>query len=175
MSPRPAPQRRRGAVIVESAFVLPVVFLLILALAVGGMGIFRYNEVANLARLTARYAAVHGGQYAQENAAAIKAGTLPTVDANYLTQNVADTNAMVLDTSKLNVSVTITTHGGMYSWDDTTDTNDRATYGSYKDANNNTVTVTNTVNVTVTYTWIPEMSLVGPITLTSTAVVPMSY
>ena len=33
----------------------------------------------------------------------------------------------------------------------------------------------NTVAVTGTYTWIPEVYLVGPITLQSTAVMPMSY
>jgi hypothetical protein len=33
----------------------------------------------------------------------------------------------------------------------------------------------NTVSVTVSYTWMPEMYLAGPITLTSTSTMPMSF
>ena len=169
------PLKRRAGVLIESAIVLPIAFMLILAVIVGGMGIFRYQEVAHLARQTARYAAVHGGQYAQENTSAITAGTLPNVNENYLAQNVAAANAVSLDSSQLSVSVSITTHGGTYDWDDTTDNNNRLPYSSYTDSNSNPVYVTNTVQVTVSYQWMPEWSLVGPITLTSTAVVPMSY
>jgi hypothetical protein len=175
MRHRPQRWHRLAATLVESAFVLPITFLLILGLVVGGMGVFRYQEMAHLARLTARFAATHGGQYAQDNASAIQAGTLPTVNKNYLTQDVAAANAAGLDPSKLSVSVTITTHSGTYDWDDTTDTNNRAPYSSYTDSNNNTVNVINLVNVTVSYQWLPEWFLVGPITLTSTSVVPMSY
>ena len=35
--------------------------------------------------------------------------------------------------------------------------------------------VTNYVSVTVTYTWLPELFLVGPITLSSTSTLPMAY
>lgn len=175
MPHRSARRRRHAATLVEAAVVLPVTFLLILGLVVGGMGVFRYQEMAHLARLTARFAAVHGGQYAQDNASAIQAGTLPTVNENYLTQNVAAANAAGLDPSKLSVSVTITTHSGTYDWDDTTDTNNRAPYSTYTGANNNTVGVLNLVTVTVSYQWLPEWFLVGPITLTSTSVLPMSY
>jgi len=41
--------------------------------------------------------------------------------------------------------------------------------------NNAEVPRINTVSVTVTYTWIPEWYLSGPITFTSTSTVPMSY
>jgi hypothetical protein len=71
--------------------------------------------------------------------------------------------------------VSITSHSGTYDWDDTTDTNNRMPYSSYTDSNNNTDNVTNTVQVTVSYQWMPAWFLVGPITMTSTAVVPMSY
>ena len=57
---------RRGATLVESAFVLSVLFFLLLAVVVGGYGVLRYQQLALLAREGARYAAVHGGQYAQE-------------------------------------------------------------------------------------------------------------
>ena len=175
MLPRPSSCRRSAGVIVEAAIVLPVTLLLILGLLVGGLGVFRYQEVAHLGRLTARYALTHGGQYAQDNAAAIQAGTLPAVDENYLAQKGAAANAVALDGRKLKVSVTITTHTGTYDWDDTADTNNRAPISTYRDANNNLVYVTNTVSVTVSYSWVPEVYLVGPITLTSTSVMPMSY
>jgi hypothetical protein len=168
-------QPRRAATVVESAIILPITFLLTVGLIVGGMGVFRYQETAHLARLTARYAAVHGGQYALENAAAIQAATLPTVNSTYLAQTIAAANAVSLDTSHLTVTATITTHGGTYGWDDTSDTNNRLPYSTYTDSNSNTIYVTNTVQVTVSYEWMPEWFLAGPITLTSTAVVPMSY
>lgn len=172
---RPVPRPQRGATLVEAAIVLPVAFLLILGIVVGGMGVFRYLEVAHLARLTARYAAVHGGQYSQDNAAAINAGTLPNVNEAYLTQNIAAANAVALDSSQLSVSATITTHSGTYDWDDTTNNNSRLPYSTYTDSSGTSYYVTNTVQVTVSYQWVPEWFLVGPITLTSTSVVPMSY
>lgn len=169
------PRRRRAGALIESAIVLPVTFLLILGLIIGGTGVFGYQEVAHVARLTARYAAVHGGQYAQENAAAIKAGTLPNVNESYLVQNIAAVNGVTLNSSQLSVSVTITTHSGTYDWDDTTDTNNRLPYSSYTDSNGNVHEVTNTVQVTVSYQWAPQLYFVGPITMTSTSVLPMSY
>ena len=39
--------RRRGAVAVEAAVVYPVLFLLLLGVIVGGMGVFRY-QMANV-------------------------------------------------------------------------------------------------------------------------------
>lgn len=161
--------------VIEAAIVLPITFLLILGLLVGGMGIFRYQEAAHLARLTARYAAVHGGQYTQENAAAIQTGSLPSVNENFLAQNIAAANAIALDPRNLSVSVTITTPSGTYDWDDTKDTNNRSPYSNSTDNNGKVIAVTNTVNVTVTYQWLPELYLVGPITLTSTSILPLSY
>jgi hypothetical protein len=35
--------------------------------------------------------------------------------------------------------------------------------------------IQNYVTVTVTYNWMPELYLVGPLTLTSTSKMPMSY
>jgi Flp pilus assembly protein TadG len=58
-------QVRRGSVVLESALIYPVVFVLILGLIIGGLGVFRYQEVAWLAREATRYASVHGTQYAK--------------------------------------------------------------------------------------------------------------
>mgnify|MGYP001151070634 CR=1 FL=1 len=54
---------RRGAVLVETAIVLPVTILLLLGTMVAGLGVFRYNQIAYLTRLGARWASVHGPNY----------------------------------------------------------------------------------------------------------------
>jgi Flp pilus assembly protein TadG len=56
---------RRGTTVVEAAVVVPVTIMILLAIIVGGFGVFRYQEVAELAREGARYAAVRGTRYAQ--------------------------------------------------------------------------------------------------------------
>src|SRR5437764_13265984 len=58
--------RRRGAVTVETAIVLPVLCLLVFGLIVGGMGVFRYQLVAFLSREAARYAAVRGADWQRD-------------------------------------------------------------------------------------------------------------
>jgi Flp pilus assembly protein TadG len=165
---------RRGAHLVESAFVFPIVMLLVAGLMVGAMGVFRYQEMAYLAREAARFAAAHGGQYQKENAAAITQGTLPNVTSAYITSNVVQANAVNLDTSQLQVTVNFNTTSGGYGWDDTTHNGSRWPYSPVT-VNGTTYNATNTVSVTVTYQWIPEWFLVGPITLTSTSVMPMCY
>lgn len=165
---------RRGAHLVESAFIFPVVMLLVAGLMVGAMGVFRYQETAYLAREAARYAAVHGGQYQKDNAAAIAQGTLPNVTSAYITTNIVQANASSLDPSQLQVTVNFNTTSGSYSWDDTTDNGNRWPYSTVT-VNGTNYNATNTVSVTVTYQWIPEWFLIGPITLTSTSVMPMCY
>src|SRR5262249_53532830 len=59
-------QRRSGAVLVESALVYPIAFLLMLGLVVMGVGVFRYQEVSHLAREAARWASTHGAQYRKD-------------------------------------------------------------------------------------------------------------
>ena len=150
---RRAPQRRPGATMVECAFVYPVVFFLVLALLVGAAGIFRYSLLASMSREAARYASVHGGQYAQEMKV-----TAPTPADIY--NNVVLQMAAGFDTSQLNYSITYDTS----NWP----------YHTTLDANNNVIPIQNTVTVTLTYQWLPEAFL-GGVTLSSTSVMPMSY
>jgi Flp pilus assembly protein TadG len=104
--------RRRGAHLVECAFVFSILMVLMIGLLVCSMGVFRYQQVAYLAREAARYAAVHGGQYQQENAAAITANTLPNVNSDYILKNVVQANAVNLDSSSLSVTVNFNTSSG---------------------------------------------------------------
>jgi Flp pilus assembly protein TadG len=143
---------RAGMTVVESAVVFPVTFLLILGLIVGGLGVFRYQEMASLARRAARYAAVHGAQYARDTGN-------PAATADDIYNNAIKPYAASLDLTKLTYAVS-------YSAD-----NSPATVSVQ---NGNVVNVTNTVTVTVTYNWVPEAFL-GGITLTSTSVLPMAY
>lgn len=73
---------RPGATIVESAVVYPLTFFLILSLIIGAMGIFRYQEMAALAREASRYASTHGASYRKDaglptGTAGTAAGTAP--------------------------------------------------------------------------------------------------
>ena len=150
---RRAPQRRSGATVVEAAFVYPVLFLLVLGLLVGAGGIFRYSQLASLAREGARYASVHGTQYADEMGVAA-----PTPDQIF--NNVIAPMAVSFDTTQMGYSITYNTT----NWP----------YQTTLDSNNNVVPIQNTVTVTLTYQWVPEAFL-GGITLSSTSVMPMSY
>jgi Flp pilus assembly protein TadG len=150
---RRTPQQRWGTAVVEGAFVWPVLFLLILGMVIGAGGMFRYSMLASLAREGARYASVHGAQYAKEMNV-----TAPTPDQ--LFNNVIAPMAAGFDTTQMGYSITYNTS----NWP----------YHTVLDANNNVVPVQNTVTVTLTYTWVPEAFL-GGITLSSTSVMPMSY
>jgi Flp pilus assembly protein TadG len=150
--------RRRGVTILECAIVYPVLLILMLVLIVGAMGIFRYQQVASLARQGARYACVHGYEYSLEN-------KLPAATQDDV-RNVIVANAVNMDTSASALQVTVT-------WN--TDNNQYHTI-TVTDANGfqNVQPVLNTVTVTVTYTWLPEAYL-GGITMTSTSTVQMCY
>jgi Flp pilus assembly protein TadG len=145
-------QQRRGAALVEFALVAPLVFLLLLGLIIGSFGVYRYLQVAALAREASRWAAVHGADYARENAQ-----PLPT--ANDILQRVILPRAIGLDPRQLQCQVTWSTSPAPYR---------------VEVRNNEVVAVGNTVTVTVRYRWIPEAFL-GGITLSSTSVSPMHY
>jgi Flp pilus assembly protein TadG len=145
--------RRSGTTLVECAVVYPIVLYFMLAVVVGGLGVFRYQELATLAREAARYAAVHGTQYAKEAAT-----TAPTTTEIF--DNSIANREVGLDLSQLTYTITYNTSNRPYH--------------TRVDSNGNIVAVQNTVQVTLTYHWIPE-ALLGGVTLTSTSVMPMSY
>jgi Flp pilus assembly protein TadG len=186
MHHRPFRKKRRAATTVELAIVLPVTFALVLAIMIGGVGVFRYQQVAHLARETARFASVHGGQYAKNHSGNIAAGTLPNVNEDYLT-SFAKSRAVGLDKSQLKVKATMTviTPGAKsasttetVAWDNTTENLYRSPYSAWTDTTKTppvNVEVSNVVTVQVTYSWSPGLFGMGSIDLTSTAVMLMSY
>ena len=145
------PTRRPGATAVEMAVVLPVLFLLLFGLILGSIAVFRYHQVAQLAREGSRYAAVHGATYAQENGR-------PAATANDVYEQAVRPRATNMDPAKLTCSVT---------WD-----KDNSQYHTVI-VNDVVKPVTNNVSVTVEYQW--DAFLFGPVTLRSTSVSSMHY
>jgi Flp pilus assembly protein TadG len=145
-------QPRHAATLVEFAVVSSVTFLILLGLLIGGLGIFRYQQVARLARDASRWASVHGTQYAQDT-------KKPAATAQDVYNQVIAPNATGLDLSHVSYSVT---------WNNSNSPYHAAT------VNGQTANVANTVTVTITYNWIPEAFLNG-ITLSSTSLSVMSY
>ncbi|MCI0358784.1 MAG: pilus assembly protein [Planctomycetaceae bacterium] len=144
-------RRRRGVTTVEFAIVCPIAFFLIFATIVGGLGVFRYQQVAGLAREGARWASVHGGLYEQET------GNPAATPADVYNQAILP-RATALDPNHITYSVT---------WD-------QNNFPLWVDEDVAHPTG-NTVTVTVNYEWFPEMYLIGPYTLTSTSEVQMYY
>ena len=134
---------RRGVQAVEAAIVLPVVMMLILGTCSTAMGVYYYQLVATLAHEGARYASVHGTQYAADT------GNPPATAAD-IYNNAILPMAVGLNPSHLTPPPSVT-------WN--------ATNSPYN----------NSVSVTVTYQWTPDLYITGPLYLTSTSVMPMSY
>lgn len=145
-------KRRGGAAMVESALVMSATVMLLLGTIIVGLGVFRYQQIATLAREGARYATVHGAGY-----------TRATGTASATPQNVYDNAiapmAVGLDPQQLGYTVT---------WDD----NNKEPVYLY-DSSTNTFR-RNRVTVTVTYNWVPEMFL-GGMTLSSTSIMELYY
>jgi len=144
--------RRRGTTTVEFAITCPIAFFVIFAIIVGGLGVFRYQQVASAAREGARWASVHGGQYAEET-------NKPAATPADIYTNAILPAAGALDPSNLTYEVT---------WDKSNMPLE-VVGGNYEKPTGNTVTVT------VNYQWFPEMYLIGPYALTSTSTAQMAY
>ena len=142
---------RPGAVLVETAFVYPVLFFLLMMIILGAMVAFRYQLVAHMAREGSRWAACHGAQYAKENTTA--AATPQDVYDKAIAPQAGG-----IDAQNLSYSVT---------WD-----TDKRQYRTAV-VNGSVVNVANTVTVTVTCQW--DTVVFGAITLSSTSVSTIHY
>jgi Flp pilus assembly protein TadG len=151
-------KQRRGATVVEFAIVGPVLILLLIGFSVLTMGVFRYQQVAYLARQGGRYASTHGAQYRVDNG-------LPSGDSTVWSSDVRD-NGVLPWTASIDPEALTTA----ISW---SAGNNKA--NAANPASGSTSTIDNSVTVTVTYDWLPEGFLSGPIQLTSTVTMPMHY
>jgi hypothetical protein len=122
------------------------------------LGVYRYQQVAYLARVGARYASTHGAQYRVDH-------RMPVGNTAIWEQDIRDNGVLprcsVLDPGKLTVTATWSAGNNEANAADS--------------ATNFTSTIKNAVTVTVTYQWFPEAFIPAPITLTSNATVPMAY
>jgi len=143
--------RRCAAVSVETAVILPLTFFLVLALYIGANGIFRYQEVATLAREGARYGSTHGYQARKD--AGLPAGTADDWSRDIYNNGVTPFIAN-LDPAGLSCQC---------AWPDVV--NQPGKPDNWPGSK---------VEVTVTYQWFPELILIGPITLTSTSSMPIT-
>jgi len=134
---------------VEMAVVVPILVLVLFGLVIGGLGIFRYHQIACLAREAARFASVHGLDYQRETG-------LPAATPDSIYQDVVLANAAALTPSRLTCTVT---------WDRSNLASEMLPDKTIRG---------NVVIVTVSYDWIPE-AFFGRVTLTSTSKMPMSY
>ena len=151
-TPARRPVRRPGATLVESAVIYSVLFLILFGIILGATAIFRYQQVAHMAREGSRWAAVHGATYAKE-----QNKPAPTAADVYQQGIVPQAAGMHL----ANVSYSVT-------WDQ----NNRP-YSTVT-VNDEVKPRTNNVIVTVEYRWDPGFML-GPFTLRSTSVSSMHY
>jgi Flp pilus assembly protein TadG len=149
---RRGPNRRSGVVLVESAIIYSVLFLLLFGLISGAIGVFRYQQVSYLAREGSRYASVHGTTYATEQ-------NVPAATASDVYNNAIKPRAVRMQLNNLAYSVTWNTNNQPYHT---------------VISNGQDVAVANNVSVTVSYQWKPFF-LSKPVTLSSTSVSTMSY
>lgn len=144
-------KQRRGASAVELAICAPLVFFILLATIVGSLAIFRYQQVAALSREASRWASVHGAQYEKETGN-------PAATPEDVYNNAILPAAASLDPEFLSYEVT---------WD-----RSNIPLQVIDDVQ---TPQGNTVTVTVSYVLLPEISLIGPINLTSTSTSQMIY
>ncbi len=159
-------RRRRGASVLEAAIVLPLTFLLLIGLIVGAIGISRLNQIAELARAAARYAATKGTEYQQEGG------------AGYTQQQIIDAAITPRAASLTPLGVTIQVilpDGTAVDWDSSYWAGPPQRNKTYTYMTDNGQIKMNRVRVRLTYQWMPEMALVGPFTLTRTSEQVMAY
>jgi Flp pilus assembly protein TadG len=149
---QPRNRRHRGATLVEAALIYNVLFLVLLGTVIFGLGVFRYQAVSLLAREGARWASVHGAQYAQETGQA--AATATDVYAQAIAPRIVG-----LDPNSLTYTVTWNASNRVYEMP--------IVNGTFAPTNN-------TVTVIINYLWIPEWCG-WPVTLTSSSTVPMAF
>jgi hypothetical protein len=150
---KPTANKRKATAIIEAAIIVPVMVLLI-AIAVDCVsGIYRYHQVATLARTGARYATVHAGQFAEEN-------SLPVVTPEDLKTNVLLPHSAGLQEDRLSVTFTWLPNGSSYP---VTVIDDN---GNVKE---------NMIRVTVNYEWFPVFFFGKSLTLSSTSEMVISY
>jgi Flp pilus assembly protein TadG len=153
-------RERRGAVTVEAAIVLPVLLFLLLMLLIGGIGVFRYQQVACLAREGTRWASVRGTGWQMDT------GQTPPTQQDILQNAVLplavgmDPNAITIQAEWLNGET-----GAVTAWD--------SSPKSPLSLSKTNQGVSNRIRVTVNYVWTPGVLIPGSLNMSSVSEVAM--
>src|SRR5436190_8895725 len=139
---RPHSPGRRGAVAVEAAIVYPVLIVLLLLLVLGGVGVFRYQQVAFLSQEGARQVSVRGQDWSKETRQ--KSPTEADIRQDIILPLAA---GMDPDLLTIQIQHIDNVSGAVTSWD----ASSRAAT-SVTDAGD---LVANSLRVTVNYRWTP--------------------
>lgn len=158
----PTRSQRRAAVTVEAAVVYPLLFLLLFGLIVGGVCVFRYQQVALLAREAARYTSVRGTSCQKET-------NQPPPTAAQIAQQVVLPMSAGMEPDRVTVQVQWVSPASntVVDWDSS-----RKSPTSLDKQGN---PVANRVRVTVTYVWDAGILFPAPLTLQSVCEIPMSF
>jgi Flp pilus assembly protein TadG len=146
--------RRSGAVLVEAAFIYPIVFLILLAILMLGLTVFRYQQVTHVACEASRYASVHGATYAEET------GKPAATEADIINEIVVP--QLGIPASQVECTVV---------WNK----NNKPTHTVIDTSGSQHIakSVANTVSVTVTYRW--NTGWFGTIPVSSTSISTIQY
>lgn len=155
-------KQRTGAVALETALVLPIMFALLFGIIVGGMGVFRYQQVACQAREAARWTCVRGADWAAETGKSSPSSS--DIRNQAVLPYAAGMSGTALSVEVLWVDATT---GDTVAWDDSSQI-PRSTNAANE-------VVANRIRVTTTYTWSPKFLWFGPWKLRSVSEMPMQF
>jgi Flp pilus assembly protein TadG len=145
---------------IETAVVLPVMLLLVLMLIVGGIGVFRYQQVALLAREGARWGSVRGTGWQMDT------DQTPPTQQDIL-QNAVLPLAVGMDQSNITIVAELIDGetGSVTAWDSS-----RKNPLSLSKTNQG---VTNRIRITISYDWSPGVLILGSVNMKSVSEMPM--
>jgi Flp pilus assembly protein TadG len=157
----PPRTRKSGAVAVEAAIVLPILFLLVIGIVCGGINVFHHQQVANLAREAARYASVRGGDFQKDE-------NLDSPTKSEIVDRAIRPRAVGMDPDAIVATVEWIDRGtgAVHPWDASSKAvHSISASGEY---------VSNTVRVTVAYT-VASGPFGDPVLLRGVCELPMSH
>ena len=141
-----------------NALLWPLLSYVLLPFAVLTLGVYRYQQIAYLARAGARYASTHGAQYRADH-------RLSVGDAVVWEQDIYEKGILPRISSLNPAQLTLNT-----DWSQGNNEANAADSSTRFQS-----TIPNSVSVTVAYEWFPEAFLGSPLTFTSSSTMPMTY
>jgi Flp pilus assembly protein TadG len=160
-----AARPRKATSMIEGAFALPVFLLVLLGTIVGGVAVFRHQQLSALSRAGARWASCHGATYQQDYGA-------PTGDVHGFIRSKLvgiDPATVTIRVMHLSFGDTVPTGSLINNWGSSS----RRVYSDRGDGTQERCRVA----VEIVFPWTPEVPLLGipPINLSARSVMQMEY